>query len=434
MVEFEMYGHASVLIRYQGQSILTDPWFDKSNSKNVFSAFPPVKVPTEQEVKSISAIQISHIHKDHFCPDSLSVFPRTIPIFIMKSESQEFYREITELGFGNVIQIPPGVEGYEFGHFRIYQFPQVGSRAFDSSVVFKVNGQFYYLNNDTTYNPALCQIMRAAFGKFHGCFLGFNFFNPSPLCYDLTECENFVSPLSHDELVQRAHLSRWRDFSSICELLSPEWVVPYASGIRFLNEDTFHYNSMFSNPYQVHHVDTHDARAHVLWPHDVITGAGEVRHHVTHNVESCGYDKDEPGSLFKAPAFAKLHASVELLSHEESMELGDKFCRALKSLLKFESAKWPLPTTVKFRILTQSEPLIFCFQFDGAEVKQVGNQVADLEIDYPSSLLKKVILEHAPMNRIHYSFSRFFNVKIRRFLWGQQGVINWGQGWVYKET
>ena len=78
------YNHASVSIKsVSGFNLLTDSWIYGPIYGGSMWQFPVCKIDSKEYFKK-NALYISHTHPDHYCRNTLSKFPRSIPIYIRK--------------------------------------------------------------------------------------------------------------------------------------------------------------------------------------------------------------------------------------------------------------------------------------------------------------------------------------------------------------
>lgn len=422
-LNFTLYGHASVLISYGDLSILTDPWFKDNGNHGTFYSVPPVKVPTAEEIQKINALQISHNHTDHFCAESLSVFPKNIPIFITKRRDQVFFKQITVLGFTNIIEILPGYEGVSFGPLQLYQYPSSDGSAYDSALIVRADSEYYYLNNDAIFTARTYAFFKAVFGTFKGCFLGYSHFAVYPIAYDYDSCETLKLDRVNERILKGVKESAWDHVSLVCRQLGVKWVVPYACGVRLLNKDTLLFNEMFNDPKDIYSVDMGGAQAHIIWPGDKIDANGCVEKHSTVELQP------PISPELVRPATTRLMSECEVKSRRFLFEDG------LLSLISHESKRWLAPMKVQIRIITTENPIVFNFVYDGqtALSEKVAEAAADrdLVIDYPSGPLEDVLVGEYKISRVHFSFTKYFRVQVNRIIYAQQEVHAWGQGWKF---
>ena len=94
---------ASVLIKDQDSTLLTDPWFIDGEFYGSWCNYPPCTIKFD-ELENIDGIYVSHIHPDHFSVKTLEKMNKRIPIFIHKFHADFLKKAIERLGF-NVIEI-----------------------------------------------------------------------------------------------------------------------------------------------------------------------------------------------------------------------------------------------------------------------------------------------------------------------------------------
>lgn len=418
-LEFTVYGHASVLLSCGEFSILTDPWFKNTQGTEPFFAVPAVKEPTPSEIEKISALHISHNHPDHFSPESLALFRLDIPIFITKYRDQVFFNQISALGFTNIIEIPPGIEGTTFGPFQLYQLPLPGSYAYDSALTVRVNSEFYFLNNDCIFSSRAYSFLKAAFGKFKGCFLGYSPFSVYPIAYDYDSCQNLKLTHPNKNILEDYKKYYWDQFSMACQILEPDWVVPYACGIRFAKEDMLLYNKMFNEPYGALNQDLGKTKAVIMWPQDKMDSEGKL--------EFNSLLRTQP----QVPSPPLPPLVTNFLSEAFVLEKKELFGSGFLSLLRQEAKNWNSAMKIKFSIATKENPLDFDFIFNGKDVVPADftTDNYDIKVNYPSGLLFNIFSGSAHFERVHYSYSKHFSVKIIKLIYGQQEVHAWGRGW-----
>jgi len=85
------YANACCLMEVDGFRILTDPWLVDGAFEGSWCHYPPLKVKP-QELAGVDALFVSHVHPDHCCPETLSHFPRDIPVLVLggpRSENEQ---------------------------------------------------------------------------------------------------------------------------------------------------------------------------------------------------------------------------------------------------------------------------------------------------------------------------------------------------------
>lgn len=106
-------GHATLLIRIGGTSIITDPNFDDSLGGFLPRVSPP-GVPLA-DLPSLDAILVTHAHADHLSFKSLDSLPQSIPLYAPPTISRWLRRR----GYSHAEPIAPG-ETLELGRCRLH--------------------------------------------------------------------------------------------------------------------------------------------------------------------------------------------------------------------------------------------------------------------------------------------------------------------------
>jgi len=105
-MKLRYYSHASFqFVGYRGTRLLSDPWIYNPIYGNTIWQFPECPIP-RSEYYDQDVLYISHDHPDHFCCDTLSQFPRTIPIIIRNyGENNPIKPILSGLGFSKIIEL-----------------------------------------------------------------------------------------------------------------------------------------------------------------------------------------------------------------------------------------------------------------------------------------------------------------------------------------
>ena len=86
--------------------LFTDPWSGYCN----YGGWQSNPVYSTKDLKNAfnntTAVYISHLHSDHFHPETLNLIEKKdIPIFIKNFKSKRLYKKIAECGFSNIIEM-----------------------------------------------------------------------------------------------------------------------------------------------------------------------------------------------------------------------------------------------------------------------------------------------------------------------------------------
>jgi UDP-MurNAc hydroxylase len=90
-----------------GQTLLTDPWFDGPCQQTWWN-FPPVPDALKREIWASrpDAIYISHLHHDHLHPRTLAPFGRATPVIIGRMNTPNLRAALQAIGFQTFIEVP----------------------------------------------------------------------------------------------------------------------------------------------------------------------------------------------------------------------------------------------------------------------------------------------------------------------------------------
>jgi L-ascorbate metabolism protein UlaG (beta-lactamase superfamily) len=106
-------GHATLLIRLGGATVLTDPNFDTTLGRFL----PRVSAPGVPlaELPQLDALLLTHAHADHLSFKSLDALPQSIPLYA----PPVIARWLRRRGYEHPEPIAPG-QSYDLGQFRLH--------------------------------------------------------------------------------------------------------------------------------------------------------------------------------------------------------------------------------------------------------------------------------------------------------------------------
>lgn len=116
-------GHATLLIRIGGRTLLTDPNFDDALGRFLKRVSPP-GIPLAA-LPPLDAVLVSHAHADHLSFDTLDQLPRSVPVIAPPRVAEWLHRR----GYDQVVPLAPGAD-FEIGDLRVHAAAatHVGSR------------------------------------------------------------------------------------------------------------------------------------------------------------------------------------------------------------------------------------------------------------------------------------------------------------------
>lgn len=149
-----LHSHASLEFRRQDFSLLCDPWLEGLAFFGAWRHYPKPRIKARD--LNPSAIWISHEHSDHFHPQTLSQFDRSIPIYIPSFLNHRLEERLQALGFKKIISLGFGerVQLANAFYLTIYEPASLWN---DSQALLEIDG-FRILNiNDAGVNYRIHQ-------------------------------------------------------------------------------------------------------------------------------------------------------------------------------------------------------------------------------------------------------------------------------------
>lgn len=119
--ELMFLSHASVIIKYKEEYLLTDPWYEQPGFGS-WIPIPPMYVHPSYvaSLKDKLTILVSHAHDDHCDNKYLNLFDKHTPICSSDFSSSGVKKRVSKIGFSNYHDISR--EGKQIGSFYIRSF------------------------------------------------------------------------------------------------------------------------------------------------------------------------------------------------------------------------------------------------------------------------------------------------------------------------
>lgn len=141
-------------ISSRGETFVCDPWVGKANASGwqSFPEFPSIELANY--LADAKWIYVSHLHDDHFHPETLKAYGLLDREFIIKRFSQPILRErLKRLGVTRIREID-AFKVVNIGPFEISIFPQLSSNSsgleddvnfdLDTSIAIKADGRVFF--------------------------------------------------------------------------------------------------------------------------------------------------------------------------------------------------------------------------------------------------------------------------------------------------
>ncbi len=143
--------HASVVIEFDGETILTDPWFSQ---KRGYYWGEPLGVNLE-DLPDLTGVAVSHGHYDHYDMEAFAAYPNKAVPFAVKRGTAEAARKA---GFGNVTELDPW-ETTMLGSVRVTAAPAKHGVP-ENTYVFEADDLTVFFGADTLLIPELSEVAR----------------------------------------------------------------------------------------------------------------------------------------------------------------------------------------------------------------------------------------------------------------------------------
>jgi UDP-MurNAc hydroxylase len=239
-MKFTIVSHACMYAEGDGGSILFDPWFLGTCYWRSWWNFPE---PTPALIDSLKpdAIYITHVHWDHFHGPSLRRFSPDIRIFVPKTPSDRMVRDLDEMGYRNVVEIPHGGHRDVWPGCRLHSY-QFGPFFTDSAVVLS-DGRTTIVNlNDCKLFGLPLRQLTDAFPNVDFCLRSHSSAGPLPYCVEGYK-ERFPELRSQQNYID--------EFVNCCLSIGARHAIPFASNHCFVHRETIQYNDTIVNPAMV---------------------------------------------------------------------------------------------------------------------------------------------------------------------------------------
>ena len=178
-MKFQQIRGASVKLTYAGKHFLIDPFLAPKDF------YPPLTVchfpdkrwptvelclPTDEIVKNLDAVIVTHMHPDHFDEFAAKVLPKNI-VFFAQDEADA--KALQQYGFENIKLL--SYEGTRFDNVSLYRVdclhghPETTQKYYDASnlretasgVIFEAKGEkIFYLAGDTIWYDGVEKTIR----------------------------------------------------------------------------------------------------------------------------------------------------------------------------------------------------------------------------------------------------------------------------------
>src|SRR6266511_3724321 len=221
-------GHAGLYVETAAGSVLCDPWRNPAYFASWF-VFPDNSGLDWTSYERPDYLYVSHLHRDHYDPESLRRVARTATVLLPEYPTDELRSVLTDLGFRSFLQFRSG-EPMEVDGLRVMiqaltapSGPSLG------------DGHARIVNQNDARPPELETI--AAFGPYDAHFLQFSGAIWYPVVYDMP-----ASAIA--ELGRRKRESGMSRALRYADTVDARFVFPTAGPPCFLDDDLIRFNDV----------------------------------------------------------------------------------------------------------------------------------------------------------------------------------------------
>lgn len=206
---------ATVVVESNGIKVLCDPWLVDGAYYGSWCHYPPLDINIE-DFFDIDYIYISHVHPDHLNIETLSQFPKNIPILIHDYEQKFVSRILGMIGFEKIIEIGHkkvltlgnnfsieilAADNCDPEKCGLFLGCSVGpghskSLSIDTIAVFNSKDSVVVNTNDCPYDLAkdVCRYIKSKYKEIDLLLVGYLGAGPFPQCFpDINEDEKIIA-------------------------------------------------------------------------------------------------------------------------------------------------------------------------------------------------------------------------------------------------
>jgi L-ascorbate metabolism protein UlaG (beta-lactamase superfamily) len=224
-------GHAQLLVKAAGKTLLIDPWFAEPVFAGAWWRYPPPPYPTPESLPAQpDFLVLSHAHPDHSGPGTLALLNPALPTLAPPFPEDPLPRRLERAGFRDVLwmegwktrEISPGLKVTYVPHDRGWKV---------SSIVIEADGVRLYHGNDNPLTLAGYQELARRMGTMDIAFLPFAGASSYPTCFEWDSRETM---LSRARQKKQEGVTRLTDG---IQGLEPRRAVPFASSWALFEEE-----------------------------------------------------------------------------------------------------------------------------------------------------------------------------------------------------
>ncbi len=386
--------NACCIYESNGFRLAADPWLIDGAFEGSWCHYPPLKTRPE-DLATIDALFISHLHPDHLDPASLVAVPRDLPVVVLDHGRNYLHRILPSLGFTNLVKVTDGAT-VELGPFRLSVFAPFAKHVFhesaignfvDSALVVEADGQIVLNANDNALDLDAARALRERFGLIDVAQLNYNAAGPYPSCFhNLSLAEKQAR---HAQVLRR----NLDHMVAISQALGARRTMPFA-GAYVLGGRQWRKNAVLGTT-------TVDAAGAAVGAGAVVMSEGGVFDLATGGYSGAPFQSIDPD---EQQAYIEAVLSRRVYDHErdeqpDAADLHDLF-RAARANLWTQQTRWNAQADLNVGITVGEHRL--CFNYGSAEtsIRSIDKTLPEpfIEASMDPRLLHRILTGRAHWN------------------------------------
>ena len=232
-MKIRFYANACASYEASKQKLLSDPWLIDGAFEGSWFHYPPL-VTKPQDLANVDYLYLSHLHPDHYDPQTLKHFRKDMPIVILNHGPNFLERILIKDGFTNLIKLKDK-ESTTLGPFTVTMYaPFVGNPFFatelgnmiDSALLIEANGQKCLNTNDNTPDLNAVEMLTKRHGKLDCVQLNYNAAGPYPACFEnLSKAGELLGRLKKSEEILKRNLE---NMTMLANAFDAKYTMPFA--------------------------------------------------------------------------------------------------------------------------------------------------------------------------------------------------------------
>jgi hypothetical protein len=238
-METTFIGHAAILTKLGGLSIISDPWWMGPCFGRQWWIYPRPALD-RLDLSAIDYIYISHGHADHLHAGTIRRFPKGTKVLV--AAELNLGASLRDMGFA-VIEVDPDVECDLGNGVRCRIIPTYG----DDSLMTLTDGKEVLFNLNDALHAAPISVqdsvmthLKTLYPIIDYAFCGYGIASHFPNCYFIPGKDNVRTAIARQQHFNR----RW---ARVIARLEPRFGFPFAADVVLLQRDLFWANEPVRN-------------------------------------------------------------------------------------------------------------------------------------------------------------------------------------------